>query len=45
MPERIDIEDLLDAPRMRMFRQLGAHVRGRVERDALRDAHGQEDGD
>ncbi|HIF04317.1 MAG TPA: hypothetical protein EYQ80_02585 [Candidatus Poseidoniales archaeon] len=30
MPERIDIEDLLDAPRMRMFRQLGAHVRGRA---------------
>ena len=30
MPERLDIDDLMDAPRMRLFRRLGQHLRTRV---------------
>jgi len=30
MPERLEIEELMDAPRMRLFRRLGAHLRTRV---------------
>ena len=30
MSERLDIEHLMDAPRMRLFRRLGAHLRTRV---------------
>ena len=30
MPERLEIEELMNAPRMRMFRRLGAHLRTRV---------------
>ena len=30
MSEAIDIEEFLDAPRMRMFRSLGAHLRVRA---------------
>ena len=30
MPERFEIEDLMDAPRMRLFRRLGLHLRTRV---------------
>ena len=30
MPERLDVEHLMDAPRMRLFRRLGAHLRTRI---------------
>ena len=30
MSERLDLEHLMDAPRMRLFRRLGAHLRTRV---------------
>ena len=30
MSERLEIEELMDAPRMRLFRSLGAHLRTRV---------------
>ena len=30
MPERFEIEELMDSPRMRLFRRFGAHLRTRV---------------
>ena len=30
MAERLEIEELMNAPRMKMFRKLGAHLRSRV---------------
>ena len=35
MSERIDIDELMNAPRMRMFRQLGNHLRNRVQALAI----------
>ena len=35
MSERIDIDELMNAPRMRMFRRLGNHLRNRVQALAI----------